>query len=151
MAVGRLDVDSEGLLLLTTDGKLSHEIRSKKIEKEYYVQVDGLINQEAIDKMKAGVEIGIKGNKYVTDTCEASILEKVPDFSERTKRIRDERHGPTSWASIIIAEGKYRQVRKMTAAVGFPTLRLIRIRIGNIHLGDLKAGEVREVSDFSLT
>jgi 23S rRNA pseudouridine2457 synthase len=150
MAVGRLDVDSEGLLLLTTDGKLSHDIRSKKVEKEYFVQVDGLIDQTAINTMKAGVEIGIKGKKYLTDPCEASMLDDPPDFPVRTKRIRDERHGPTSWASIIITEGKYRQVRKMTAAVGFPTLRLIRVRIGSVYLGDLKAGEVREVSDFSL-
>jgi 23S rRNA pseudouridine2457 synthase len=150
MAVGRLDVDSEGLLLLTTDGKLSHDIRSKKVEKEYFVQVDGLIDQTAINTMKAGVEIGIKGKKYLTDPCKASMIDDPPDFPVRTKRIRDERHGPTSWASIIITEGKYRQVRKMTAAVGFPTLRLIRVRIGSVYLGDLKAGEVREVSDFSL-
>lgn len=150
MAIGRLDVDSEGLLLLTTDGKLSHDIRSKKVEKEYFVQVDGLIDQTAINTMKAGVEIGIKGKKYLTDPCKASMLDDPPDFPVRTKRIRDERHGPTSWASIIITEGKYRQVRKMTAAVGFPTLRLIRVRIGDIHLADLKPGEVREVADLSM-
>lgn len=150
MAVGRLDVDSEGLLLLTTDGKVSHEIRSKEFEKEYYVQVDGLIDQAAIDKMKAGVEIGFKGKKYVTNPCKASILDIPPNFPERTRKIRDDRHGPTSWASIIITEGKYRQVRKMTAAVGYPTLRLIRVRIGNIHLGDLQPGEVQEVSHFSI-
>lgn len=148
MAVGRLDVDSEGLLLLTTDGKLSHAVRSKKVEKEYFVQVDGVIDQIAIDKMKAGVEIGFKGKRYVTDPCEASLLEQVPDFPSRARKIRDDRHGPTSWASIIITEGKYRQVRKMTAAVGFPTLRLIRVRIGDVHLGDLQAGEVREVDEF---
>lgn len=150
MAIGRLDVDSEGLLLLTTDGKLSHDIRSKKVEKEYFVQVDGLIDQTAINTMKAGVEIGIKGKKYLTDPCKASMIDDPPDFPVRTKRIRDERHGPTSWASIIITEGKYRQVRKMTAAVGFPTLRLIRVRIGDIHLADLKPGEVREVADLSI-
>ena len=150
MAVGRLDVDSEGLLLLTTDGKLSHAIRSKKVEKEYYVQVDGVIDQAAIDKIKAGVEIGFKGKKYITDPCEASVLDLAPDFPSRTKKIRDDRHGPTSWASITITEGKYRQVRKMTAAVGFPTLRLVRVRIGNIHLGDLRGGEVREVDGFTI-
>jgi 23S rRNA pseudouridine2457 synthase len=150
MAVGRLDVDSEGLLLLTTDGKLSHDIRSKKVEKEYFVQVDGLIDQTAINTMKAGVEIGIKRKKYLTDPCKASMIDDPPDFPVRTKRIRDERHGPTSWASIIITEGKYRQVRNMTAAVGFPTLRLIRVRIGDIHLADLNPGEVREVTDLSI-
>lgn len=150
MAIGRLDEDSEGLLLLTTDGKMSEIIRSKKVEKEYYVQVDGIITQEAIDQMKVGVEIGFNGTKYVTKRCEAALITEVPDFGARGKKIRDERHGPTSWASITVNEGKFRQVRKMTAAVGFPTLRLIRVRIGNVHLNDLQAGEVKEVSDFQI-
>ena len=149
MAIGRLDEDSEGLLLLTTDGKMSEIIRSKKVEKEYYVQVDGLINQEAIDKLKKGVEIGFDGKKYQTKPCEASILGEIPNFGERAKKIRDDRHGPTSWISITINEGKFRQVRKMTSAVGFPTLRLVRIRIGTIFLNNLQDGEVIEVADFS--
>jgi len=151
MAIGRLDEDSEGLLLLTTDGKTSEVVRSKKVDKEYYVQVDGLINQEAIDKIKKGVEIGFEGTKYITRPCDAFIINEVPNFGARGKKIRDERHGPTSWASIIVNEGKFRQVRKMTAAVGFPTLRLVRVRIGNVHLNDLKAGEVIEVNDFQIT
>jgi len=151
MAIGRLDEDSEGLLLLTTDGMMSEIVRSKKVEKEYYVQVDGIINQEAIEKLKNGVEIGFDGKKYTTKNCQAFILESVPKFGERGKKIRDDRHGPTSWLSITINEGKFRQVRKMTSAVGFPTLRLIRIRVGNINLNDLKAGEVVEVSDFQIT
>jgi 23S rRNA pseudouridine2457 synthase len=150
MAIGRLDEDSEGLLLLTTDGMMSEIVRSKKVEKEYYVQVDGIIIQEAIDKLKAGVEIGFNGKKYITRKCEASILETIPAFGERGKKIRDERHGPTSWLTITITEGKFRQVRKMTSAVGFPTLRLVRIRVGNIHLNDLKAGEVLEVNSFEV-
>lgn len=148
MAIGRLDEDSEGLLLLTTDGKMSESVRSKKVEKEYFVQVDGLITQEAIDQIKKGVEIGFNGTKYQTKPCEAFILIETPHFGARGKKIRDERHGPTSWASITVREGKFRQVRKMTAAVGFPTLRLIRIRIGNQHLNDLQAGAVLAVSDF---
>ncbi len=151
MAIGRLDEDSEGLLLLTTDGKMSEIVRSKKVEKEYFVQVDGLINQEAIDKIKLGVEIGFDGKKYTTKPCEAYILNVIPNFGERAKKIRDERHGPTSWISITINEGKFRQVRKMTAAVGFPTLRLVRVRIGNVFLNELQAGEVLEVSDFQIT
>ena len=150
MAIGRLDEDSEGLLLLTTDGKMSELVRSKKVEKEYFVQVDGIINQEAIDKIKLGVEIGFDGRKYLTKPCQSYIISNIPDFGLRAKKIRDERHGPTSWASITITEGKFRQVRKMTAAVGFPTLRLVRIRVGNIFLNDLKAGEVVEVSTFQL-
>lgn len=147
MAIGRLDEDSEGLLLLTTDGKVSEMVRSKKVEKEYYVQVDGIITDEAIHQMKEGVEIGFEGKKYITLPCEASKIE-VQNFAPRSKKIRDERHGPTSWASITVNEGKFRQVRKMTASVGFPTLRLVRVRIGNVHLDDLKSGGVVEVEEF---
>lgn len=148
MAIGRLDEDSEGLLLLTTDGKVSEQIRSKKVDKEYYVQVDGVITPEAIDQIKEGVEIGFNGTKYMTKPCEAFILNEIPNFGPRGKKIRDERHGPTSWASITVNEGKFRQVRKMTAAVGFPTLRLVRVRIGNVHLNNLQAGEVKEIMNF---
>ena len=150
MAIGRLDEDSEGLLLLTTDGKVSEQIRSKKVDKEYYVQVDGVITIEAIEQLQKGVEIGFDGGKYITKPCYASIVTEIPDFGPRAKKIRDERHGPTSWASITVNEGKFRQVRKMTAAVGFPTLRLVRVRIGNVFLQNLKAGEVVEVDDFKL-
>lgn len=149
MAIGRLDEDSEGLLLLTTDGKVSEQIRSKKVDKEYYVQVDGIITLEAIEKLQKGVEIGFEGKKYTTKPCKAFLVSEIPNFGERGKKIRDERHGPTSWASITVNEGKFRQVRKMTAAVGFPTLRLVRIRIGNVHLNELKSGKVIEVSDFN--
>jgi len=148
MAIGRLDVNSEGLLLLTTDGKVSAQIRSTKVEKEYYVQVDGIITEEAIDKLQKGVDIGINGKIYLTNPCKAMLLIPPPEFPPRSKKIRDDRHGPTSWASIILTEGKYRQVRKMTAAVGFPTLRLIRNRIGNISLDDLNSGDVREAPDL---
>ena len=151
MAIGRLDEDSEGLLLLTTDGKVSEQIRSKKVDKEYYVQVDGIITFEAIEKLQNGVEIGFEGTKYTTKPCKAFLVSEIPNFGERGKKIRDERHGPTSWASITVNEGKFRQVRKMTAAVGFPTLRLVRIRIGNVHLNELKAGEVIEVSYFKIS
>lgn len=148
MAIGRLDEDSEGLLLLTTDGKMSEAIRSKTIEKEYYAQVDGLITPEAIANLQKGVEIGFKGVRYTTLPCEASLVLDLPAIIGPGKRIRDERHGPTSWVSIVLTEGKYRQVRKMTAAVGFPTLRLIRIRIGNLSLQHLKLGEVQEIESF---
>ncbi len=150
MAIGRLDEDSEGLLFLTTNGKESHRIRSKKIEKEYYVQLDGIITEEAILELKNGVEIGFNGMKYQTLPCTANILTEEPSFKERTKKIRDERHGPTSWASITIREGKNRQIRKMTAAVGFPTLRLMRVRIGKVHLENLNSGDVVEVERFDV-
>lgn len=147
MAIGRLDVASEGLLFLTTDGKVSEEIRSNKYEKEYFVQVDGIITKEAIKRLKNGVEIGFNGKKYITKPGKATIIND-PNFPLRSQKIRDKRHGPTSWVSLIIREGKFRQVRKMTAAVGFPTLRLIRVRIGAIQLGNLKVGEVIEVNSF---
>ncbi len=151
MAIGRLDEESEGLLLLTTDGQMSENIRSKKIEKEYYVQIDGLIDDEALLKLQSGVEIGIRDVKYQTKPCKAFVLETTPGFAERSRKIRDDRHGPTCWVSITLTEGKYRQIRKMTAAVGFPTLRLVRVRVGNMHLNQLKPGSVIEVENFSIT
>lgn len=149
MAIGRLDEDSEGLLLLTTDGMMSEIIRSKTVEKEYYAQVDGIITPEAVEQLKNGVEIGFKGIRYTTKRCEAKIINQLPECVGEGRKIRDERHGPTSWVSVTLTEGKFRQVRKMTAAVGFPTLRLVRIRVGTIHLNHLKAGEVMEVEEFS--
>ena len=151
MSIGRLDKDSEGLLFLTTNGKTSALICGRKIEKEYYAQVDGVITQEAIQRMEQGVEISIKGDKYQTRPCIAARLYTPPNFPPRTKKLRADRHGPTSWVAITIREGKFRQVRKMTAVVGFPTLRLFRVRIGKVWLGDLKAGEVREVESFKLS
>jgi 23S rRNA pseudouridine2457 synthase len=148
MAIGRLDEESEGLLFLTTDGMMSEIIRSKHIEKEYYAQVDGIITDDAIEKLKAGVEIGIRNIKYITQPCKAFRLQNPPNFPARIRKIRDDRHGPTSWLSITLTEGKERQVRKMTAAVGYPTLRLVRIRIGKILLGNLDAGKVIELESF---
>lgn len=150
MAIGRLDEDSEGLLLLTTDGMMSEIVRSKTVEKEYLAQVDGIITDEAIEQLKNGLEIGFKGIRYTTKKCEAKIITELPNCIVEGRRIRDERHGPTSWISITLTEGKFRQVRKMTAAVGFPTLRLVRIRVGNIHLQNLKAGEVLEIDQFDV-
>jgi 23S rRNA pseudouridine2457 synthase len=149
MCVGRLDEASEGLLLLTTDGKLSNHICSSAIPKEYYVQVDGAITPEAIAQLQRGVEIGIGKLRYQTRPCTVYELSPVPDFAPRSRKIRDDRHGPTSWVSITLTEGKFRQIRKMTAAVGFPTLRLVRVRIGDIHLSGLSAGEVREVNSLT--
>ena len=150
MSIGRLDEDSEGLLLLTTDGKISAEITGNSVEKEYYVQVDGEIDSSAIARMREGVEIGINGNKYLTQPCEAEILIAPPAFPPRSRPIRDARHGPTSWISVTLTEGKFRQVKKMTAAVGFPTLRLVRVRIGDEYLNDMQPGEVQEVVQFQV-
>lgn len=148
MAIGRLDHDSEGLLLLTTDGMMSHKVRDKGIEKEYYVQVDGEITDEAVSLLQNGVEITVSGNKYQTLPCKAFALESEPNLPSRGRNIRDPRHGPTSWISITICEGKKRQIRKMTASVGFPTLRLVRVRIGDIHIDNMNPGDVIELPNF---
>ncbi|MCM8570442.1 pseudouridine synthase [Gramella jeungdoensis] len=150
MAVGRLDKDSEGLLLLTTNGKLSTKITAGNSEKEYYVQVDGEITSEAIQKLREGVDISINGKKYRTLPCKTEKLLNIPNFPERAKKVRDERHGPSSWVSITLTEGKFRQVKKMTAAVGFPTLRLVRVRIANEKLDGMNSGEVRELKEVNL-
>ncbi|GGD23542.1 pseudouridine synthase [Hyunsoonleella pacifica] len=145
MAIGRLDEKSEGLLLLTTDGKMSDYINSQKVDKEYYALVDGAISKEAVEQLQNGVEIGFDGKKYHTKPCKVFRIEDIPNLPARSKKIRDARHGPVSWISITLNEGKFRQVRKMTSAVGFPTLRLVRIRVGNIQLGDMKVGNVKAV------
>ena len=150
MPIGRLDKNSEGLLLLTTDGFLSNQINSNAREKEYYVQVDGAITESAIAELQQSVTIGFKGIKYDTQPCKVYKLDHLPDFPERSKKIRDSRHGPTSWLSITINEGKFRQVRKMTSAVGFPTLRLVRVRIGNIHLNKMQPGAVIEIEELNV-
>jgi len=145
MAVGRLDEPSEGLLLLTTDGAFSYAISKGNVEKEYYVQVDGIITETALKILKKGVPISVNAKEYVTKPCTVKIIE-TPTLPETKQRIRANRHGPTSWLSITITEGKFRQVRKMTAAVGFPTLRLARVRIGNHTIENMKAGEVAVIT-----
>ena len=144
MAVGRLDEKSEGLILLTTDGKFSEHIRSSKIEKEYHVMVDGLITPELILELQNGIEISVDGKPYKTKKCKARILKNTSHIIERF--VRDKRHGRTSWLSITITEGKFRQVRKMTAKVGLPTLRLVRVRIGDYKIEDMKPSEVILIS-----
>jgi len=147
MAIGRLDEDSEGLLLLTTDGRLSELVRSRHVEKEYYVQADGLVTDEALAQLRQGVDISIQGVPYRTGPCQARRLAGPPALAPRARPVRDDRHGPTTWLSLTVTEGKFRQIRKMTAVVGFPTLRLVRVRIGSHVLGDLPPGAVRELAD----
>lgn len=140
MAVGRLDEKSEGLLLLTTDGKFSNYITSSKVEKEYHVMVDGIITQQNIDNLKQGIEISINGKPYKTKPCKAQLLQDTSHIIERF--VRDERHGETSWFSITLTEGKFRQVRKMSAKIGLPVLRLVRVRIGDYTLDTMQPAEV---------
>jgi 23S rRNA pseudouridine2457 synthase len=150
MAVGRLDEDSEGLLLLTTDGRLSEAVRSRHMEKEYYAQVDGLVTDDALSLLRQGIDISIHGKVYHTAPCLVHELATRPALGPRARPVRDDRHGPTSWLSITLTEGKFRQVRKMTAAVGLPTLRLVRVRIGPWHLGDLLPGQVYELGNVDV-
>ena len=118
------------------------------MEKEYYVQVDGEITLDAISQLQNGVEIGINGTKYLTMPCKAFKLDCEPKLPARGRKIRDSKHGPTSWISITLGEGKNRQIRKMTAAVGFATLRLVRVRIGDIAIDNLIAGDVVTLPNF---
>jgi 23S rRNA pseudouridine2457 synthase len=149
MSIGRLDENSEGLLLLTTDGKVSYAIAGgKKVEKEYYAQVLGEVSPSAIEQLNEGVEIGFSGKRYQTLPCRCGIVDPAPEFSFPPRREHHPSHGPTSWVSLTLREGKYRQVRKMCAAVGHPVIRLVRVRIGHQHLGDLAVGEVVEVDDL---
>lgn len=113
---------------------------SKGVEKEYWVQVDGIPTEKQLERLSQGVEISVKKELYTTLPCTACII-GTPEVPARGKPIRDERHGPTSWLSITLKEGKFRQIRKMTAKVGLPTLRLIRHRVGPYTLDGLRVGE----------
>jgi 23S rRNA pseudouridine2457 synthase len=147
--VGRLDYDSEGLLILTNDKKLNQLLLNPKHghKREYLVQVDGQITNEAIQKIEAGVDISIEGKTHRTKKCNAAILNVQPLVHERNPPIRFRKNIPTSWISLVITEGKNRQVRKMTASVGFPTLRLIRHRIEQCSIEGLAPGEMRLLSE----
>jgi 23S rRNA pseudouridine2457 synthase len=150
--VGRLDYDSEGLLILTDDKKLNQQLLnpSNQHEREYLVQVEGDISLDAIIKLQQGVLINMSGKIYLTRNCVVEKFMHAPKVSERNPPIRFRKTIPESWIKIILTEGKNRQVRKMTAAVGFPTLRLIRYRIEKITLKDLQPGEMKAISKQEL-
>lgn len=150
--VGRLDYDSEGLLILTNDKKLNYQLLSpdQKHQREYWVQVEGSAATADIMKLKKGVSINVNGSNYQTEPCEARIFEVEPLVPKRTPPIRYRKNIPTSWISVVLTEGKNRQVRKMTAAAGLPTLRLIRHRINGIALGAMQPGDIREMEKKSL-
>lgn len=146
--VGRLDSDSEGLLLLTNDKSLNFLLLDPKNAhiRTYYVQVDGDISAEAIAKMCQGVTININGKSHFTQKAKVEKLQETPDFPPRNPPVRFRQNIPTSWISITLTEGKNRQVRRMTAAVGFPTLRLVRVQMGKLQLADLQPGQIRMIS-----
>lgn len=144
-AAGRLDHDSEGALLLTDNGKLVKKLLNPKFEhpRTYLAQVDGDITPEALKQLSKGVII--KG--YHTRPCKAERVEAPEGLWDRVPPIRYRANISTSWVRLTLIEGKNRQVRHMTAAVGFPTLRLIRVQIGNIALDGLQPGEWRVVTE----
>lgn len=147
-SVGRLDKDSEGLLLLTNDNRLKDKVLNpeKRKSKKYLVQVDGDIHNDALLRLaNASIVIKHKGKPYKVSKAKAQKV-KNPNIEERTPPIRERKNIPTSWLSLELTEGKNRQVRKMTAAVGFPTLRLLRVAIGAIELQGLAIGEVKELT-----
>ncbi len=141
--VGRLDKDSEGLLLLTNDNYLKTKFLSPKYRhtKTYYAQVEGILHDKAISLLSRGVAIKIKGKTYRTAPAKAERIEP-PTLPERNPPIRYRANIPTSWLSITLTEGKNRQVRKMCTAVGFPLLRLVRCRLGQLTLGHFDLMEV---------
>ncbi|MGK9368614.1 pseudouridine synthase [Melioribacter sp. Ez-97] len=137
--VGRLDMDSEGLLLLTNDKRINSLLLNPEYchEREYYAQVEGIPDESALEKLRKGVMI--KGKQ----TLPAKVrLIDPPDLPDRIPPIRKRLNIPTTWLSITLIEGKNRQVRKMTAAVGYPTLRLVRMRIENLRIARMNPGEV---------
>ncbi|MDQ7005082.1 MAG: rRNA large subunit pseudouridine synthase E [Ghiorsea sp.] len=150
-AAGRLDKDSEGLLLLTDDGKLQHRIAhpKHKLEKTYWVQVDGEMTDEAIKQLKRGVML----KDGQTKPAQVQRMDEPQHLWARHPPVRFRANIPTSWIELRIKEGKNRQVRRMTAAVGFPTLRLIRYAIGDVNLDGLEVGEFatinsKQVADY---
>ncbi|HMQ06581.1 MAG TPA: pseudouridine synthase [Saprospiraceae bacterium] len=144
--VGRLDKDSEGLLLISNDKSLPSELleSGSGIEKEYFVQVEGLISEQAISMLARGIAIRFNKKWYTTLPAQVNKIAE-PSLPPRNPPVRYRKNIPTSWISIRITEGKNRQIRRMCAAAGFPVLRLIRVRVGNIPLKNLLPGKTRKV------
>ncbi len=150
--IGRLDYDSEGLLILSNDTFLNKELLhpSKHVAKTYYIQVEGKATNEQIATLQNGVQISVDGKLYKTKHCIAKIIDEPCFLPERHPPIRFRKNIPTSWLSITITEGKNRQIRKMTAAVGLPTLRLVRFSIENITIDQMTSGDIISISKEEL-
>ena len=146
--VGRLDYDSEGLLILSNDTTLNHRLLSPnyKHEREYCVQTEGSITQQALMVLEKGVVISIDGKPYKTLPATIKLFTDHPAMPERNPPVRFRKSIPTSWIGLTLTEGKNSQVRRMTAKVGFPTLRLIRYRIEKITLENLQPGGIKELT-----
>jgi 23S rRNA pseudouridine2457 synthase len=146
--VGRLDFDSEGLLILTNDASLNNRLLNPWFahQREYWVQVEGAITPAAVHQLQTGVTITIEGKPYRTRPAFAEVVVPPPPVPDRHPPIRYRAQIPTTWIRLVLREGKNRQVRKMTAQTGFPTLRLIRYRIERVTLDGLAPGEMRSMS-----
>lgn len=146
--VGRLDADSEGLLLLTSDKRLNNRLLNPKFKhlRTYYVQVEGDITVDALQQLTAGVQILVEGKPYQTLPARAERLADEPTLPIRNPPIRFRATIPTAWISLTLYEGKNRQVRKMTATVGFPTLRLVRWAIENLTADGMRPGDVKTLT-----
>ncbi|HVI48019.1 MAG TPA: pseudouridine synthase [Chitinophaga sp.] len=146
--VGRLDYDSEGLLLLTNDKSLNSRLLLPQHahEREYWVQVDGAVTNTAVKQLQEGVQITVDGKVWRTKRCIAEIFSEEPQLPDRNPPIRFRKSIPAPWIRMILKEGKNRQVRKMTAAVGFPTLRLVRYRIEELTVEGMQPGDMLSLS-----
>jgi 23S rRNA pseudouridine2457 synthase len=146
--VGRLDKDSEGLLLLTNDKSINNKLLDPKNKhpRTYWAQVEGVPSEQDLAPFSTGIKIKTNKEYYTTKPARVRILDNV-EIYDRNPPIRYRKYIPETWLEIQLTEGKNRQVRKMTAAIGFPTLRLVRVAIGNLELGDLKPGELRMLNE----
>ncbi|RMG86910.1 MAG: pseudouridine synthase [Bacteroidetes bacterium] len=155
--VGRLDKDSEGLLILTNDKQLTHRLLHPDFHhrRTYLAQVEGIPTPDAIRQLAGGVDIKLGKKKYHTRPCSVRLMGNTPDYhgfmpAPRTPPIRFRKNNPTSWLELTLTEGKNRQVRKMCARAGFPVLRLIRVAIEKLELGDLPIGGVKPLTRTQL-
>ena len=145
--VGRLDKESEGLLILTNDRTLNHEILDpeKKHEKTYWAEVEGIPDENALEALQKGVEISVGSSRQITSPASVQLLAN-PGLEEREPPVNRKKHPVTHWIELKLIEGKNRQVRKMTAKVGHPTLRLIRVAIEEVSLFPLKPGQITQIA-----
>jgi len=150
--VGRLDKDSEGLLLLTDDKKLNHKLLNPEFKhpRTYWAQVEGAISQKAVEELRSGVDIRINKKTHHTLPAEIEMLENNPPLEERDPPVRFRAKIPTSWIQLTLVEGKNRQVRRMCAKVGFPVLRLVRVSIGGLKLEGIERGTFVEIKETDI-